>query len=78
METFYSLTVSRAITHLYTGGASGSQFSMLVASIKRSGIIKESRTDIRTVRRRWSGALLDSWRRLVLYILISYLFTASN
>jgi hypothetical protein len=36
-------------TPLYTGGASSSQCSILVASIKRSDIINDSRTDIRTV-----------------------------
>jgi hypothetical protein len=48
LATIYSLTVSCAITHLYTGGASSLQGSILVASIKRSDIIKHSRTDIRT------------------------------
>jgi hypothetical protein len=52
----YSLTVSWVITHLYTGGASSSKCSILVASIKRSDMIKGSRTDIRTLR----GVLLKS------------------
>jgi hypothetical protein len=41
--------VRGAITHLYTGGASSSQGSILVASIKRSDMIKYIRTDIRTL-----------------------------
>jgi hypothetical protein len=56
LATIYSLTVSRAITHHYTGGASRSQGSILVSSNKRSDTIKYIRTDIRTLR----GLLLKS------------------
>jgi hypothetical protein len=50
LATIYSLTVSWAIPHLYTGGASSSQGIILVASHKRSDIIiRDIRTDIRTL-----------------------------
>jgi hypothetical protein len=48
LATFYSLTVSCAITHFYTGGALSSQDSIPVASMKRSDIVNDIRTDIRT------------------------------
>jgi hypothetical protein len=49
LATVYSLTVSCAITHLYTGGGSSSQGSILVASNKQSDKIKDIRKDIRTI-----------------------------
>jgi hypothetical protein len=63
LASVYSLTVSWTITHLYAGGAWSSQGSILVASIKRCDIIKDIRTDIRTL---W-GLLLKSVSKHQLY-----------
>jgi hypothetical protein len=50
MSEFQRDTFLTNYTPLYTCGASSSQGSILVASIKRSDIIVDIRTDIRTMR----------------------------